>query len=258
VIIISTEGKEEDTVRGLKMGAKGYVKKPFQASELHALIERISEAAERGPAEAEGQERGAWAWAHAERTRTAGRGSEAYTRLVPNVRGAILLNTVRFVRETYGPDAHPRVLKALPADHCATFLAPIRDASWHPSADLEAYVETARALLAPQDPDFERRAGYFAGRGVREAGFEALLVAPEKLATVIWRALFDSGRVEVVSHGEVETLARIYDFPTTRSACQRMLGAWEGLLGARVEKTACVLDGSPWCEMRVLWRESPA
>ena len=42
VIIISTEGKEEDTVRGLKMGAKGYVKKPFQASELHGLIEKIT------------------------------------------------------------------------------------------------------------------------------------------------------------------------------------------------------------------------
>src|SRR5262245_41268479 len=44
VIIISTEGKEEDTIRGLKMGAKGYVKKPFQASELHGLIEKITTA----------------------------------------------------------------------------------------------------------------------------------------------------------------------------------------------------------------------
>jgi two-component system chemotaxis response regulator CheY len=44
VIIISTEGKEEDTIRGLKMGAKGYVKKPFQASELHGLIEKITSA----------------------------------------------------------------------------------------------------------------------------------------------------------------------------------------------------------------------
>ena len=42
VIIISTEGKEEDTIRGLRMGAKGYVKKPFQASELHGLIEKIT------------------------------------------------------------------------------------------------------------------------------------------------------------------------------------------------------------------------
>ncbi len=41
VIIISTEGKEEDTIRGLKLGARGYLKKPFHPSELHALIEKI-------------------------------------------------------------------------------------------------------------------------------------------------------------------------------------------------------------------------
>ena len=41
IIIVSTEGKEEDTQRGLAMGAKGYVKKPFQPSELHSLIAKL-------------------------------------------------------------------------------------------------------------------------------------------------------------------------------------------------------------------------
>ena len=41
VIIISTEGKEEDTIRGLKLGARGYLKKPFHPAELHELIEKI-------------------------------------------------------------------------------------------------------------------------------------------------------------------------------------------------------------------------
>lgn len=41
VIIISTEGKEEDTIRGLKLGAKGYLKKPFQPAELHLMIEKL-------------------------------------------------------------------------------------------------------------------------------------------------------------------------------------------------------------------------
>jgi DNA-binding response OmpR family regulator len=41
VIIISTEGKEEDTIRGLKLGAKGYLKKPFHPSALHEMIEKI-------------------------------------------------------------------------------------------------------------------------------------------------------------------------------------------------------------------------
>ena len=41
VIIISTEGKEEDTLRGLQAGARGYLTKPFQANDLHRLIEKI-------------------------------------------------------------------------------------------------------------------------------------------------------------------------------------------------------------------------
>src|SRR5512141_1313438 len=41
VIVISTEGKEEDTIRGLKLGAKGYLKKPLHPAELHDMIEKI-------------------------------------------------------------------------------------------------------------------------------------------------------------------------------------------------------------------------
>lgn len=41
VIIISTEGKEEDTIRGLKLGARGYLKKPFHPAELHLMIEKL-------------------------------------------------------------------------------------------------------------------------------------------------------------------------------------------------------------------------
>ena len=41
IVIVSTEGKEEDTQRGLALGASGYVKKPFQPSDLHGLIAKI-------------------------------------------------------------------------------------------------------------------------------------------------------------------------------------------------------------------------
>jgi len=41
VIIISTEGKEEDTIRGLKLAARGYLKKPFHPASLHEMIEKI-------------------------------------------------------------------------------------------------------------------------------------------------------------------------------------------------------------------------
>lgn len=42
VIIISTEGKEEDTLRGLEMGAKGYVTKPFKPAELLKIIDKVA------------------------------------------------------------------------------------------------------------------------------------------------------------------------------------------------------------------------
>lgn len=41
VIVISTEGREEDTLRALKLGAVGYVIKPFKPHLLHELIDKI-------------------------------------------------------------------------------------------------------------------------------------------------------------------------------------------------------------------------
>jgi two-component system, chemotaxis family, chemotaxis protein CheY len=41
VIIISTEGREEDTARGLEAGASAYIKKPFQSEEILEVISRL-------------------------------------------------------------------------------------------------------------------------------------------------------------------------------------------------------------------------
>jgi two-component system, chemotaxis family, chemotaxis protein CheY len=41
VIIITTEGREEQTVSGLKAGAAGYLTKPFEPRELHGLIDKL-------------------------------------------------------------------------------------------------------------------------------------------------------------------------------------------------------------------------
>lgn len=38
VIIISTEGREEDTRRGLEAGAVAYIKKPFRSEEILEII----------------------------------------------------------------------------------------------------------------------------------------------------------------------------------------------------------------------------
>ena len=50
VIIVSTEGKEEDTVRGLEAGAMAYIKKPFSSVELTEVIARLSSQGQGGAA----------------------------------------------------------------------------------------------------------------------------------------------------------------------------------------------------------------
>jgi two-component system chemotaxis response regulator CheY len=41
IVIQSTEGKEEDTKRGMALGAAAYVTKPIQTAALHELIEKL-------------------------------------------------------------------------------------------------------------------------------------------------------------------------------------------------------------------------
>lgn len=48
IIIISTEGKEEDTLRGLRLGARSYLLKPFKPSDLQALIDRMFPSGKKG------------------------------------------------------------------------------------------------------------------------------------------------------------------------------------------------------------------
>ena len=50
VIIVSTEGKEEDTIRGLRAGAAAYVKKPFRNEALQDLIRKVIERSAGGAA----------------------------------------------------------------------------------------------------------------------------------------------------------------------------------------------------------------
>ncbi len=43
VVIVSTEGKEEDTLRGLRAGAAAYVKKPFRNEVVQDIVRKLME-----------------------------------------------------------------------------------------------------------------------------------------------------------------------------------------------------------------------
>lgn len=43
VVIVSTEGRDEDTIRGLEAGASAYIRKPFHSEEILDVIARLKE-----------------------------------------------------------------------------------------------------------------------------------------------------------------------------------------------------------------------
>ena len=183
------------------------------------------------------------------------------------IRASAFLNSVRFVRERYGADAHERVLKALGAARSPSFHGPLRDSAWKPLAELVDYLETARALLAPEDPGFFRAAGVDAGLETAQSGFRFLLgsdpLAAVRRAAFMWRFFYDSGKLEVVQIEERELVFRLLDLvPPSRAWCERIEGFLEGCLTAvglqavEVRERNCRLRGHVCCEMHVRWGAS--
>jgi hypothetical protein len=190
-----------------------------------------------------------------------------YTPPMVRVRGIAFIGSVQFVKDAFGSDAHDRVVAALPAGPRGTFSAPIRDAVWKPLDELVVYAGTARELLAPQDDTFYARLGFRSGTVERMQGGFLPMVADVptaiRLAPVLWRSLYDTGRMSLRADGDCRALARVNDFPATRALCEANCGALAGLLtsetrAVRTRQLACVLDGAPSCEWEVTWDPEPA
>jgi hypothetical protein len=185
-----------------------------------------------------------------------------YTPPMVRVRGIAFIGCVQFVKDAYGAEAHERVVGALPAATRGTFTGPLRDAVWKPLADLVLYAGTARELLDPTDETFYARLGFRSGSVERSQGGFLPMVADMptaiRLASVLWRSLYDTGRMALVPDGPGRAIAKVTDFATTTALCQANCAALAGLLSSetravRTRQLACVLDGAPACEWEVTW-----
>ncbi|PYO03050.1 MAG: hypothetical protein DMD91_02080 [Candidatus Rokuibacteriota bacterium] len=114
-----------------------------------------------------------------------------------SVRGTFVLNAFDFVCERYSPAAHATVLRMRPA--LRTALSAVRENSWTPLEDLVAYMETAKAVLAPGDPGFYKKMGFYGGSHVRVLPV-GIAVSEQtralRLYGMLWRTFFDAGDLE--------------------------------------------------------------
>lgn len=180
-----------------------------------------------------------------------------------HIKGIAVLSALSFLREGYGAAAADAVFAELPDDVQVRIRTSCREASWHPIADLSALMTVAERRLAPGDPDFLARLGRYSGTRERaKAGFDVMLKDPAttmRLGPIAWKSFYEPGDLEIVVVNEMECLARIRGFPSTRPVCQRLRGALEGLLSspeleAHVSEEACVASGDACCQMRITWK----
>jgi hypothetical protein len=178
------------------------------------------------------------------------------------VKGIALTGVSEFAKDRFGLEAHEAVLLALAPEQRASFASPIRESAWKPVADMAAYAGALRRLYAPEQAGFYRELGRYVGRVQRERGGFQPMVADRataiQLASKLWPALYDRGRLSLNPAGEQAGVAYIHGFPTTRALCEANVGALEGLFSspewrAEAEETACTLDGAPACEVQVRW-----
>lgn len=181
------------------------------------------------------------------------------------VRGILLLNTVRFVVESYGEEAHRRVLAAASDAVRSAFSGPVRESSWTPLDAIVAYMVTAQRLLAPADPGFHRRMGRFSGGLSRVVGGFLPMVVDRttaiRMAGTLFRSFYDRGRVEVIAAGPESALVRLHDFPAEKAHCERFCGALEALIGSDtfplvMQERRCAADGHECCEMSASWEKA--
>lgn len=181
------------------------------------------------------------------------------------VRGRDLIDAVVFVSETGGREAHDRVLKALGAGVPDAFRSDLRESAWYPLEALTTYLRMAHRVLAPDDPLFFRKQGFFAAQREKATFLGPMVATIEsraRLAPTMWKLFYDVGYLEVVGDSPETTLGRIHDFPVSPELCERFCGIWEGIAatperGARAEETRCVRRGDAFCEFKVEYDPEP-
>jgi hypothetical protein len=181
---------------------------------------------------------------------------------VIHVRGTGLGGAVGFVKRVYGgAAAHEAVLARLEPQDAAAFVD-LRPASWKPLRCLAAYIEAARALHSRDDAAFYYELGFFIGQFARhDGGFQPMLTTPEvamRMAPLVWKAVYDAGRMEFEIEGREGGVARVHEFPARPALCAVNTAIIEGLASsdghrARVTETRCRLRGSEFCQYDVRW-----
>jgi len=171
-------------------------------------------------------------------------------------RATLLLNSAAYVRMRFGEDGHKQVLKAQP-QLGFSFSGSLPQGARIPVEHVVLYMETARALLAPEESGFFRDLGRFAAEQDRQGGLGHMVLDRDTLVRMLrtlWRAYFDTGSFEVLEKEERSFTARVADFAGHPALCERISGVADAhFKDASVEHVRCVFRGDSSCDWSLRW-----
>src|SRR5437773_11858473 len=113
-------------------------------------------------------------------------------------------------------------------------LSEARETSWTPLEDLVVCMETAKAVLAPGDPTFYRKMGFYGGSYMRAHWVGIAVSEPTRalrFCGTLWQTCFDAVRLEVIEACPAGAILGSDDLPSAGPLPPRILGAVDSALG---------------------------
>lgn len=181
------------------------------------------------------------------------------------VKGGTLKSRIEFIKEHYGQDGLEKVLSKVTEEDRDILTGILLYSSWYPYETYDRLDKAIREVLAPADKHIYKKMGAFSAKQHLNSIYQAYLKQNDPLAFCkifpnIFKAYYDSGRVEPEFASEHSVIFKIYDFASpTRPDCESNVGYIEeglNLCGAKnpkVVETKCRLRGSEYCEIIASW-----
>lgn len=182
-----------------------------------------------------------------------------------NIRGLTFTGVVEYIRKNFGEEGLKKVLDSLPEEERKIASGKFHTMDWYPQKSFIFFLSTADRVLGKED----HKICYEAGKiGAEEAfggiykvflefgGPQALL----KKAALAWRALNDTGYLEVEISRENYTKGKVKEYGNPhKCACSYLTGYFEKVLelsgakNVKAKETKCRLSGDDCCEYEATW-----
>jgi len=128
---------------------------------------------------------------------------------LPQIKGSVLLGTLKYIKEVAGPSGTDAILDAMPSEDVAVFEKRVLASTWYPYAGYAALLQATDETLGEGDRSMMPAVGRFAA--VQDFGsilrVISIFTSPGAVldrATFFWNRYCDTGKSVLISRSKGE------------------------------------------------------